>query len=88
VLTYTSEALTQAVEWTGLVRAELAVTSSGRDTDFVVRVCDVYPDGRSLLVVEYARRARYRDGFDHQALALAPGATLPFLLALAVISCR
>ena len=39
----------------------------------IVRVCDVYPDGRSILVVEYAQRARYRYGFDRQVL-LAPGA--------------
>ena len=38
----------------------------------IVRVSDVYPDGRSILVVEYAQRARYRHGFDHQEL-LTPG---------------
>lgn len=47
-----------------------------QDTDVIVRVCDVYPDGRSILVVEYAQRARYRHGFEHQEL-LIPGAISP-----------
>ena len=50
VRTFTSEALAEPVEWTGKVRAELFVSSSAKDTDFIVRVSDVYPDGRSMLV--------------------------------------
>ena len=65
---FTSTPLAEPVEWTGMVRAELEVMSTGRDTDVVVRVCDVYPDGRSMLVVEYAQRARYREGFGKQVL--------------------
>jgi TolB protein len=41
--------LSEPVEWTGEVYAELFVSSSARDTDFIVRVSDVYPDGRSIL---------------------------------------
>jgi predicted acyl esterase len=55
-----------------MVKAEIQMSSSGRDTDCIVRICDVYPDGRSMLVVEYARRARYRLGFERQEL-LQPG---------------
>lgn len=44
-----------------------------RDTDFIVRVSDVYPDGRSMLLVDYVRRARYREGFERRLL-LTPGA--------------
>ncbi|MBS0210086.1 MAG: CocE/NonD family hydrolase [Planctomycetes bacterium] len=76
VRTFTTEVLEQPVEWTGLVRAELQVSSSARDTDFIVRVCDVYPDGRSMLLVDYVRRARYREGYDHEAL-LKPGEIVP-----------
>jgi putative CocE/NonD family hydrolase len=72
VRTFTTEPLEQPVEWTGRVRTELYVSSSARDTDFLVRICDVYPDGRSILICDYPRRARYREGFDHQAL-LEPG---------------
>lgn len=73
VLTFTTAPLTEPVEWTGKVAAELFVTSSARDTDFIVRVSDVYPDGRSMLVVDSVRRARYREGFEQEKL-LTPGA--------------
>ena len=72
VRTFTSEPLVAPVEWTGLVKVELFVSSTARDTDFLVRVSDVYPDGRSMLLMDYPRRARYREGFDHQQL-LQPG---------------
>ena len=72
VRTFTTDVLTEAVEWTGKVQAELFVTSSAKDTDFIVRVSDVYPDGRSMLIMDYVRRARYRDGFD-QEVFLKPG---------------
>jgi putative CocE/NonD family hydrolase len=72
VRTFTSEPLAGAVEWTGKVRAELFVSSDARDTDFIVRVSDVYPDGRSILLMDYVRRARYREGFDREVL-MKPG---------------
>ncbi len=72
VLTFTTEPLTTPVEWTGRVHAELFVSSTARDTDVIVRISDVYPDGRSILIVDYPRRARYRDGFDHEVL-MNPG---------------
>lgn len=76
VLTYTTEVLEEPVEWTGLVKADLLVSSTAKDTDFIVRVCDVYPDGRSILIVDYIRRARYRNGFDKPEL-LTPGEIVP-----------
>jgi putative CocE/NonD family hydrolase len=60
------------VEWTGKVRAELFVSSTAKDTDFIVRVCDVYPDGRSMLVMDYVRRARYREGYEKEVF-MEPG---------------
>lgn len=72
VRTFTTEPLTEPVEWTGIVKTELFVTSSAKDTDFIVRVCDVYPDGRSILLVDYIRRGRYRDGFE-QEVFFTPG---------------
>jgi len=72
VRTFTTEPLADPVEWTGRVRAELFVSSTARDTDFIVRVSDVYPDGRSILIVDYPWRARYREGLDHQVL-MEPG---------------
>src|SRR5262249_2891186 len=38
VLTFTTEPLKESVEWTGRVRAELYVSSTARDTDFIVRI--------------------------------------------------
>jgi hypothetical protein len=79
VRTFTTPPLTEPVEWTGRVRAELQVSSTAKDTDFIVRVSDVYPDGRSILLVDYPIRARYREGFEKEVL-LTPGevATLAF----------
>jgi predicted acyl esterase len=72
VLTFTTEPLAEPVEWTGRIRAELYVSSTARDTDFIVRVSDVYPDGRSILLADYPWRARYREGFEKEVL-LEPG---------------
>jgi putative CocE/NonD family hydrolase len=72
VRTFTSEVLREPIEWTGAVQAELYVTSTARDTDFIVRISDVYPDGRSILIMDMIRRARYRDGYEREVL-LEPG---------------
>lgn len=65
--TFTTDVLKAPVEWTGNVKTELYVSSSAKDTDFIVRVSDVYPDGRSILIVKAIRRARYRDGFEKRS---------------------
>ncbi len=70
--TFTSDVLKEPVEWTGKVQAELFVSSDAKDTDFFVRVSDVYPDGRSILIMDYVRRARYREGYDREVF-LKPG---------------
>ena len=74
--TFTSDVLTDPVEWTGNVKAELWVSSTAKDTDFIVRVSDVYPDGRSMLVMDYVRRARYRDGYEKEVF-MEPGTVYP-----------
>ncbi len=72
VRTFTSTPLESSVEWTGRIHARLFVSSTAKDTDFIVQVSDVYPDGRSILLVAYPWRARYRDGF-HQEVLMTPG---------------
>jgi hypothetical protein len=72
VLKFTTDVLTKPVEWTGDVTADLFVQSTAKDTDFIVRVSDVYPDGRSILIVDMIRRARYRDGFEREVF-MQPG---------------
>ena len=72
VRTFTTGLLDAPVEWTGRIRAELHLSSTAPDTDVLVRVSDVYPDGRSILIVDYPQRVRYREGFDHEVL-MTPG---------------
>ena len=66
VRTFTTGPLEKPIEWTGKVRAELVVSSTAKDTDFIIRLSDVYPDGRSILIADSIRRARYREGFDRE----------------------
>ena len=64
--------LESPVEVTGRIRARLWVSSSARDTDFTVKLCDVYPDGRSMLVTDGILRARHRKSMARDDL-LTPG---------------
>lgn len=66
VLVFTTEALTKPVEVTGRVRAKIWVSVDAPDTDFIARLCDVYPDGRSFNLCEGAIRARFREGTDRE----------------------
>lgn len=72
VLTFTTDELTAPTEWTGKVKAFLYVSSDAKDTDVIVRVSDVHPDGRSILLVDYVRRMRYRHGYEKEIL-MDPG---------------
>jgi putative CocE/NonD family hydrolase len=60
VLVYTSDELDADVEVIGVPEVVLYAASSARDTDRIVRVCDVYPDGRSIFLTAGIIRARYR----------------------------
>jgi putative CocE/NonD family hydrolase len=40
------------------------VSSDAKDTDFTVKLIDVYPDGRAYNLDETIQRMRYRDGYD------------------------
>jgi predicted acyl esterase len=69
VLLFTTEPLAEPVEVTGRITAKLLVSSDCPDTDFTVKLCDVYPDGRSLLVTDGIRRASLRNGYEkHEPL--------------------
>jgi len=76
VRTFTTPVLEENVEWTGRIHARLYVSSTAPDTDVIVRVSDVYPDGRSILIVDYPWRLRYREGFDREVL-MEPGKVYP-----------
>ena len=60
VVSFTTDALAAPMEITGRLRAKVWVASSAADTDLSVRLCDVYPDGRSLLMADGMLRLRYR----------------------------
>jgi hypothetical protein len=44
----------------------LYVSSSAKDTDFVAKLVDVYPDGTAYNLQEGILRARYREGFERK----------------------
>uniref|UniRef100_UPI003D7F8D58 CocE/NonD family hydrolase n=1 Tax=Pedobacter sp. TaxID=1411316 RepID=UPI003D7F8D58 len=70
VLVYESEVLTEDVKIGGNLQAELYVSSTGTDADFIVKLIDLYPyDSKSpmtdyqLLVRGEVMRAKFRDSF-------------------------
>lgn len=79
VLVYTSEVLASPVEVLGPLKLVLYASSSAVDTDFVAKLVDVYPDGRSINVAEGILRTRHRDGLTKQVL-MKPGEIYPLEL--------
>lgn len=63
VLKFTTAVLPQDVVMKGSAKVHLTVSSDRKDTDFAVRLTDVYPDGRSMLVNDGIFRMRFRDGY-------------------------
>jgi uncharacterized protein len=70
VLVYTSEPLERDLEVIGPIEMVLYAASSAKDTDFIVRLCDVHPDGRSIFVTEGILRARYRNSNEGDSTEL------------------
>jgi hypothetical protein len=63
VLIFTSPVLGQDVVMKGQAVAHLKISSDKKDTDFAIRLTDVYPDGRSMLLNDGIMRARFRNGY-------------------------
>ena len=82
VLVYTSEPLQDDLEVTGPVVLQLWASSSARDTDFVGRLVDVYPDGMAINVTEGVVRARYRAGDGRDPALIEPGRVLEYTVDL------
>jgi putative CocE/NonD family hydrolase len=61
VLVYDTPELTEDVELVGPITARLFAATSARDTDWMIRLADVHPDGRALFLGEGVMRARHRD---------------------------
>jgi len=79
VLVFETEAMTEDITLTGPVTAELYVSTTGTDADFIVKVIDVFPDrmnkpagadidvplgGYQMLVRGEVMRGKYRNSFE------------------------
>jgi putative CocE/NonD family hydrolase len=75
VLVYSSEVLREPLTLLGPVEVVLYAATDGRDTDWVVKLVDVHPDGTAVGLNQAGGilRARYREGYEQQKL-LEPGA--------------
>ncbi|MBT8267753.1 MAG: CocE/NonD family hydrolase [Bacteroidia bacterium] len=66
ILVYTSDVLEEGVEISGFIESTLYVSSDVKDTDFTIKLIDVYPDGRAYNLDETIQRARYREGYEKE----------------------
>jgi predicted acyl esterase len=73
VLVYTSEPFKEGIEVSGPITPTLFVSSDARDTDFTVKVLDVYPDGRAYNLDESIQRMRYREGYTKPPVWMEQG---------------
>jgi putative CocE/NonD family hydrolase len=73
ILVYTSEPLKEGTEVSGPIEATLYVSSDAKDTDFTVKLIDVYPDGTAYNLDETIQRMRYRDGYEKPLVWMEPG---------------
>jgi len=91
VLVFESEPLKSDVEVTGVITADLWISSSALDTDFTVKVVDVappnsdYPEGYAMNIVDSIMRVRYRNSWEKEEL-MVPGEIYPIRIKLAPTS--
>ena len=78
VLVFQTPVLTSAVEVTGPITANLWISSDCPDTDFTIKLVDVYPpnadypDGFAMNVTDGILRVRYRDSWEKPSM-MTPG---------------
>jgi len=73
IATWSTPVLDHSVTITGDIVADLFASTSGADSDWIVKLIDVYPDdpalgkmsGAQLMIVDEIFRGRYRTGYDH-----------------------
>jgi len=94
VLTYTMPVLTEAVRVSGPPVVHLVASTSGTDTDWVVKLIDVYPDevasqpemgGYELSIATDIFRGRYRESFERPQ-AIAANTPLAYTFALPTVN--
>ncbi|HKE15008.1 MAG TPA: CocE/NonD family hydrolase [Kofleriaceae bacterium] len=90
VAEFVTRPLTAPVKITGQPIANLIASTSGTDSDWVVKLIDVYPDevssqpemgGYQLMIAADIFRGRFREGFD-KPKPIAAGKPLPYRFAL------
>jgi hypothetical protein len=94
VLTYATSVLTKAVKISGAPVADLFAATSGTDSDWVVKLIDVFPDevpsqpelgGYQLPVSMDIFRGRYRESFEHPS-AIPPGKAQRYRFAMPTVN--
>jgi hypothetical protein len=78
ILVYSTEPLKQGIEVSGPIEVTLYVSSDAKDTDFTVKLIDVYPDGRAYNLDETIQRMRYRNGYDQPPVWIESGKVYKF----------
>ena len=86
VLVYTSPAFTEDSEIIGPMEARIWASSSARDTDFTVKLLDVYPDGKALNITEGVVRARFRNDVWGAPSLITPGRIYEYRIELLPVS--
>ena len=72
VLVYSTEPLLEEMEVCGPIKVKLFASSSARDTDFMAKLIDVWPNGFAQRLTDGMVRARFREGMDKPSL-IEPG---------------
>ena len=72
VLVYSTEPLLEDMEVCGPIKVKLFASSSARDTDFMAKLIDVWPNGFAQRMTDGMVRARFREGMDKPSL-IEPG---------------
>jgi predicted acyl esterase len=76
VLVYSTRPLRSEITVAGPVKAVLYVATTARDTDFTVKLVDVFPGGEARILTDGILRLRYRESLERAALA-NPGEVYP-----------
>ncbi len=78
ILVFSTEPLKEGLELSGPIEVTLYVSSDVKDTDFTVKLIDVYADGRAYNLDETIQRLRYRNGYDKPLAWMKPGEVYKF----------
>jgi putative CocE/NonD family hydrolase len=90
VLTWQTEPLTKDLKIAGDIAARIFTSTTGSDSDWIVKLIDVYPEnyrentqlaGYQLMIAAEILRGRFHEGFDRPT-AITPGAVTPWLIDL------